>query len=124
MTSMSQMGTDKYFPGSVVVNKSVQTREVTTDTLNGKEIQEYITEEDIPNAPTLKDFKEEAGGLLWKGMQLIPPNTVMEDRPYTSGEIHQLIEGIWDKYDGSVDDEKVDKEVDTTPSGSIPTDWN
>lgn len=115
---------NKIFPGSIVVGKSVQTKNVVTDNINGKEIDNFITTDDIPNAETLDDFKEEDGGLIWKGVPLVPPNSVMEDRAYTSDEMTELVNSLWDEYDGSVEDDEISKEVNASSGdGSVSTDW-
>ena len=115
---------NKVFPGSIVVGRSIQTKNVITDNINGKEVDMFVTKEDISNTETLDNFKEQDGGLIWKGIQLVPPNNVMEDRPYTSDEITAMINGLWDKYDGSVDDDEISKEVDASSgNGSVSTDW-
>lgn len=120
---MSQSGVDKYFGGSIVVNESIRTRSMYADKINGTEIKEYITTKNIPNAQTLKDFTEDDDGLKWNGVTLVPPNSVMEDRPYATDEIAQMIDELWEGYDGSVDKDKVDNEVDTSPGGTVDQDW-
>lgn len=121
---MSQKGNNKYMDGSLVVNESITTKEIITDVINGTRTDEYITTNDIPNAKTLEDFEENDGGLLWNGIQLIPPNSVQTDRPYAENEIKEMITAIWDKYDGSIDDSKVDESIDPTkPGGNLPSDW-
>lgn len=120
---MSKQGVSKYYPGSIVVDESVVARGVETDQLNGTDIEEYITEKDIPNAPTLKGFNEKDGGLLWNGVALVPPNSVQTDRPYVGSEITSMVNEIWENYDGSLDDDKISEEVNTDPDGNLTTDW-
>ena len=122
---MNHNGVDKFFGGSIAVGDTVFSRKIETDNINGKPAEDYVTNEDIPNPDTLKEFVEEDGGLIWKGVKLVPPNSVIEDRPYTSTEISTLVESIWDKYDGSVEDEEVDEEVDVADgeNGTVSSDW-
>lgn len=89
------MGNDKYFPGSIIVGEDLYTNDINAKEINGVPSDEYVTTKDIPNTLTLKDFTEEDGGLFWKGSQLIPPNSVMEDRAYTDDEILKLIDDLW-----------------------------
>lgn len=92
---MSQKGNNKYFDGSIVVNDSVSTRHIVTDNINGVPAKKYLTSNDMNNANVVKEFKEEDGGLTWKGVQLVPPNSVQSDRPYTEDEISDLITSLW-----------------------------
>lgn len=94
---MSKNGSiNKFFPGNIFVGESVQSKNVETNYINGKEADEFLTEEDLPNSDTLSNFSESDGGLKWKGVPLVPPNSVMEDRAYTDAEMKKLISDLWD----------------------------
>ena len=111
---MNNNNVNKFFPGSIVVGRSVETKNVTTDKINDLNIEEYITSNDIPNSPTLKEFVEVDGGLAFKGVTLIPPNEVMVDRAYTDTEMEELIDKLWDEYAVTDDsDDALSEELNT-----------
>lgn len=122
---MSQNGIDKYYDGSVVISDTMTSKNVVTDKLNGTEVGDLLTKQEVPNPNTLKQFNERGDGLYWRDTKLIPPSEIMEDRPYGSDEISDMVERIWDKYDGSTDEDNKHEVVTpgNPPSGTNPSDW-
>ena len=93
---MNNDNMNKFFPGSIGVGKSVETPNVNTTTINGIPTNQYVLQEQLCDTNTLKNFSEVDGGLIWRGVELVPPNSVMEDRAYTDDEMDSLVSELWD----------------------------
>lgn len=87
---------NQFFPGTLAVGKSVESPNVNATNLNGTPVDQYIKEDQICEPSTLKGFYEQDGGLMWNGVKLIPPNSIMEDRAYTSDEMLSLVDKLWE----------------------------
>lgn len=92
---MNNDNMNKFFPGSIGVGKSIESPNVNTTMINGVPADQYIVKEQLCNPDTLKNFSESDGGLSWKGVKLVPPNSVMEDRAYTDSEMDDLVSELW-----------------------------
>lgn len=86
---------NKFFPGTIAAGTSVESPNVNTSVINGVPANQYVVQEQLCDTDTLKGFAETDGGLYWKNVQLVPPNSVMEDRGYTDDEMETLISELW-----------------------------
>lgn len=93
---MNSDAMNKFFPGSIGIGKSVESPSVNTNEINGIPASQYIVREQLCDPDILKHFYESDGGLAWKGIQLVPPNSVMTDRAYTDDEMESLVSELWE----------------------------
>ena len=87
----------KFFPGNVAVGASIESPRVNTAMINGVPTEQYVRQTQLCDTDLLQGFVEEDGGLRWKNVQLVPPNSVMEDRGYTDDEMETLVSELWSK---------------------------
>lgn len=86
---------NKFFPGTIAAGTAIESPTVNTSMINGVPANQYIVKEQLCDVDTLRGFVEEDGGLYWNDVQLIPPNSVMEDRSYTEDEMENLVSELW-----------------------------
>jgi hypothetical protein len=86
----------KYVPGSMTVGKTLMTKDLQANNLNGIPIKNYVTTSELDNLDILQGFGEDSGGEpTYKGSPIGGNGTGGVEREYTAAEAEAMVESLW-----------------------------